>query len=245
MRKVESFMQASPIRSSSSEENATRSPSSSEMHHHRRDHSCVFRLKNRNNWVKRPSINTWNILCRTGLSCFIYVIHMFTFVEHVKSAVFQVVKDLCGLLAEVLKAGWDVLVHRKPPDLLDHLILPQQVGLHCHRHSAPICTQKLDKSVNWTRASVTLEYTAKVCDAAFILDKTVFTSWKYVCGNKHVLPLVGGRSPAHSTNSRPSHVTAWRDDNAESSLHRNIWSVSTDVHGWYLDLDVVGTVFAV
>lgn len=97
---------------------------------------------------KRPSINTWNILCRTGLSCFVYVVHllmaMLTFVKHVKSAVFQVGKDLCGLLAEVLKAGWDVLVHRKPPDLLDHLVLAQQVGLHCHRHSAPGCAQKLD-----------------------------------------------------------------------------------------------------
>lgn len=77
---------------------------------------------------------------RSYLSSFLEQVRLWllTFVEHGKRAALQVAEDLCRLPAQVLKVGGDVLVHRKSPDLLDRLVLPQQVGLHRQRHSAPI-----------------------------------------------------------------------------------------------------------
>lgn len=61
----------------------------------------------------------------------------FTSVEHVE-AVVQVRKHSGGFPAQIIEIGGNILIHREPPHLLHHLILPQQVGLHRHRHVAPV-----------------------------------------------------------------------------------------------------------
>lgn len=60
----------------------------------------------------------------------------FTSVEHREAAVLQVAEHSGGFPVQVLEAGRDVLIHREPADLLHGLVLPQQVGLHRHRHGA-------------------------------------------------------------------------------------------------------------
>lgn len=55
-----------------------------------------------------------------------------TFVEQVEGV--QAGENRAHLRAQVLEAGRDVLIHREPADLLHLLVLPQQVGLHRHRH---------------------------------------------------------------------------------------------------------------
>lgn len=133
-----------------------------------------------------------------------------TSVVHVEGVVVEAVKDSRGFPAQILKAAGNVLIHREPPDLLDRLVLPQQVGLHRHRHAAAItgCTPNQTPgwkhsllhtpdrtlkmlwwllSVNQTPAwkqSLYPKQSQKVCDAALNLSAPfMFTSATHVTVN--------------------------------------------------------------
>lgn len=61
-----------------------------------------------------------------------------TSVVHVEAVALQSGKHSGGFPAQILEAAGNILVHREPPDLFHRLVFPQQVGLHRHRHPAPV-----------------------------------------------------------------------------------------------------------
>lgn len=106
-----------------------------------------------------------------------------TSVEHAEAAALQGGEHLRRLPAEVLEAGRYVVVHRKPADLLDRLVLPQQVGLHRQRHCAP-SRKRIIGEEKRKRASFTLEHAGKFVTQLLFFTR-LFTSWNYHCKNKY------------------------------------------------------------
>lgn len=111
-----------------------------------------------------------------------------TFVEQVEGGGGQVGEHRRHLLGQVDEAAGDLLVHREPADLLHLLVLPQQVGLHRHRHHDQNRTEptewERERETDWAETRTDLIQT----------QQSLWRSWKSAAFLS-LLPPTSPRAP--------------------------------------------------